>query len=323
MNTSHLKYLITIAKHKNLSSAAKELYISQPALTKALNNMESSFNVKLFDRSCSPLTPTYAGTVFLAEAQRILEMEKHLESQMKLLAHGEKSHIAFGIPGAHGTMYLPRILPVFTRKYPNITVDVTEAHVKVLEEKMLNGDIDISFCTLPISLESLDYQVLFDDPIVIAASRSSRFARRYDLSKNTIHTPYLITGSDLDGESFNLGPTEGGVRRVANELFARHSVHPGALHSYQRHETAVHMTAVDENLVVTPCSTARTSQLEDKLAYFTMDNPVFCRKKVICYRKGQLLSPESVLLIETIKETAGQSSDLSVDRVHAIDPIYA
>ena len=188
---------------------------------------------------------------------------------------------------------------------------------------MLNGDIEISFCTLPISLESLDYQVLFDDPIVIAASRSSRFARRYDLSKNTIHTPYLITGSDLDGESFNLGPTEGGVRRVANELFARHSVHPGALHSYQRHETAVHMTAVDENLVVTPCSTARTSQLEDKLAYFTMDNPVFCRKKVICYRKGQLLSPESVLLIETIKETAGQSSDLSVDRVHAIDPIYA
>ena len=83
------------------------------------------------------------------------------------------------------------------------------------------------------------------------------------------------------------------------------------------------MTAVDENLVVTPCITIQTSQLEDKLAYFTLDTPVFCRKKVICYRKGQLLSPESVLLIQTIKETVGQSTDLSTDHVHAVDPIYA
>lgn len=322
MNTSHLKYLIAISKHKNLSQAAESLFISQPALTKTLNTLEKSYGVQLFDRSHSPYRPTYAGQIFLEEAQKILDMENHLESQMKLFSHGIKSRISFGIPGAHGTQYLPRILPAFSDKYPNITVDVTEGHIALLEQKMLSGDIDISFCTLPISLESLDYQVLMDDPMVIAASRTSRFSSKFDLRNNTIHTPYLIPGSILDRESFNLGSPDGGIRRVANDMFMRHSVHPSVIHTFYRHETAVAMTANDENLVVTPCLTARNLSLEQKLAFFTLEDPVFSRKKVICFRKGQILSPETDLLIDTIKEILHTSPELCVHDVHAVPAIY-
>lgn len=64
MNTNHLKYILTIARHKNISNAANELYISQPALTKTLNTIEDYYNIKIFDRSHTPLQITYAGINF-------------------------------------------------------------------------------------------------------------------------------------------------------------------------------------------------------------------------------------------------------------------
>ena len=322
MNTTHLKYMLAIAKHKNISNAAKELFISQPALTKTLNHLEEQYGLKLFDRSRTPITPTYAGTVFLEEAQKLLDMERHLDSQMKLLANGKKSRISFGIPGGHGTMYLPAILSTFATKYPDITVDVTEAHIRVLEEKMLNGDVDISFATLPVSLESLDYQILFDDPIVIAASRTSRFASQFDLDGNTLHTPYLIPKELLDGEYFNSGSPDGGMYRIAQELFIKHSIHPATIRTFYRHETAVRMSALDENLVVTPCVSIQSTPLEKQLAFFTLDAPVFCRKKIVCYRKNQLLPPESVLMIQVIREVVRENASLVVRSVEPIEAVY-
>jgi len=314
--------MLAIAKHKNISNAASELFISQPALTKALNNLEAQYNLRLFDRDHTPITPTYAGTVFLEEAQKLLDQEKYLDSQMKLLANGAKSRISFGIPGGHGTTYLPYILPAFEKKYPNITVDVTEAHIRVLEEKMLNGDVDISFTTLPISLEALDYQLLFDDPIVIAVSRRSRFAGQFDLAGNTPHTPYLIPKEMLDGKLFNTGSPDGGVYRVAQEIFVKHFVHPAGIRTFYRHETAVRMAAMGENLVVTPLGSIQNTDLENSMAFFTLDSPVVCRKKIICYRKNLRLSPDIELLIETIREVIRNNPELTVRNVEPVEAAF-
>lgn len=323
MNTNHLKYILTIARHKNISNAANELYISQPALTKTLNTIEDYYNIKIFDRSHTPLQITYAGMIFLEEARKTLEAANHLESQMKFLVNGEKGCISFGIPGSHGTLYLPHLLPAFKRKCPNITLNLTEAHISVLEEKLLNGDIDICFCTLPVSLETLDYITLFDDPMVIACSINAPFAKQFDLSRNTLHTPYLISGKDLDHQSFNLGDPAGGIRRIANDMFTRHCVHPDIIHSFARHETAIRVTAADEeNLIITPCLSAQIAHLENKLAFFTLDNPVLYRKKIICYRKGQILSPEARLLIETIEDIIIKDPEISVRNVRAIPALY-
>ena len=309
MNTNHLRYMLAIDGCKNLTAAAQDLYLSQPALTKTLNMMEETYHVQLFDRSRSPIEPTYAGRVFLEEARRLLEMENHLESQMKLLANGEKGRVSFGIPGAHGTTYLPLIVPAFSKKYPNITIDVTEAHMAELEKRLLDGSVDICMSTLPISLDILDYEEIFDDPIVIGVSRDTAFARQFDLSGNTLFTPYVISGKELDGQIFDSGSPDGGVRRVANDLFMRHSVHPKRIDTFYRHETAVKMAAVDGHFVVTPCFTPRNLGVDGAMAFFTLDNPVYCRKKIICYRKGQLLSPQARQLIEVIKEVVMQNEE--------------
>ena len=301
MNTNHLRYMLAIDGSKNLTAAAQELYLSQPALTKTLNMMEETYHVQLFDRSRSPITPTYAGRVFLEEARRLLDMENHLESQMKLLANGEKGRVSFGIPGAHGTTYLPLIVPAFTKRYPDITIDITEAHMTELERLLLDGSLDICMSTLPISIDILDYEEIFDDPIVIGVSRDSDFARRFDLSENTLFTPYIISGKELDGQVFDGGSPEG----------------------FYRHETAVKMAAVDGHFVVTPCFTPRNLGVDGKMAFFTLDNPVYNRKKIICYRKGQLLSPQARQLIEVIEEVVRQEMESNAWNMQPLTARYA
>ncbi|MCI8888547.1 MAG: LysR family transcriptional regulator [Hungatella sp.] len=322
MNTNHLRYMLAIAGSKNLTAAAQGLYLTQPALTKTLNMLEETYQVQLFDRSTSPIMPTYAGTVFLEAARQLLDMEEHLESQMRLLSNGEKGRISFGIPGAHGTTYLPLIVPAFTKKYPNMTIDITEAHMAELEQRLLTGNLDICMSTLPISLDILDYEEIFDDPIVIGVSKDSDFAKQFNLSCNTLFTPYVISGKDLNGQIFNSGSPEGGVRRAANDLFMRHSVHPKHIHTFCRHETAVKLAAVDGHFVVTPCFTPKSLGVVDKMAFFTLDNPVYCRKKIICYRKGMLLSPQARQLIQIIKDVVRQEELFSTWNINPLAPQY-
>ena len=78
MDTSIYRYVTAIAECGSISSAAKKLFISQPALTKQLGRVEASLGYKLFDRSRFPIVPTPEGEIFLEYALRYLTMEEEM-----------------------------------------------------------------------------------------------------------------------------------------------------------------------------------------------------------------------------------------------------
>lgn len=83
MTLAQLKYVVTVSKTLNISAAAKKLYLSQPSLTKAINELEKEMNIKIFKRNNKGVSLTPEGDIFLAHANQVLEQANYLEEKYK------------------------------------------------------------------------------------------------------------------------------------------------------------------------------------------------------------------------------------------------
>ncbi|PNV59641.1 hypothetical protein C0033_12805 [Clostridium sp. chh4-2] len=323
MNINHFRYVIAVAEHKNMSRAAESLYISQPALTKSINLLEEHLGLPLFDRTVSPIKLTYAGEFFLAQAKKMLELNDYLEDEMRAIATLEKSQLVLGIPGERGARWLPHLLPAFSKAYPQIDVKVIEGHSNVLEEKMLSGQIDISFYTLPVGTPEIDFEVLADDPLIIISARDSEFSSQFDLSQNSPWTPYLISEKLLNNQDFLIVAPGSGMRRITEYLLERHGIKYNIHRELYRHETVVRLVSVGDGLAVSPCVTPIRLGIPDKVACFSLDNPVLTRKLVVAYRKNRILTPPLINFINLTKRVIETTPELIVRNVRVLPALMA
>lgn len=323
MNINHFRYVIAVAEHKNMSRAAESLYISQPALTKSLNLLEEQLGVQLFDRSAVPIKPTYAGEVFLAQAKKMLELNDYLVGEMHAIVTSQKSQLVIGVPGERGARWLPHLLPAFSKAYPQIDVKVVEGHSNVLEEKMLSGQVDISLYTLPVGTPEIDFEVLADDPLVIIAAKDSEFASQFNLEQNSPWTPYLISEKLLNNQNFLIVAPGSGMRRITEYIMERHGIKYNIYRELYRHETVVRLVSVGDGLAVSPCVTPIRLGITDKVACFSLDNPIMTRKLIVAYRKNRILTPPIINFINLTKKVIETTPDLIVRNVRVLPPIMS
>ena len=116
MHFNDYHYIATIAKHQSITRAAEELYISQPYLSKFLNNLERQYHTSFFNRTSYPITLTFAGERYLEYARRILDLETELKGSMQDIISGSAGTLTIGVPSSAGTFLLPYDLPVFQKR---------------------------------------------------------------------------------------------------------------------------------------------------------------------------------------------------------------
>ena len=157
MDFKDLTYVLAIAKYQNITKAAESLYITQPTLTKFLQNLEKQLGQKLFKKLGNRFVLTYAGERYTTYAKEILTIKKELDQEMGDLNHNHTGVLKIAFPVMRGTYMLPCTLPVFHKLYPNVKLDILEAHSHLLEGMILNGDTDLAFFNLPVKSINIDY----------------------------------------------------------------------------------------------------------------------------------------------------------------------
>ena len=141
---------MTVAKVRNITKAAAQLHISQPALTKAIHRQEKELGVTLFDRSVQPLTLTYAGERYFESVSKLLDIDTELREEMRNIARGTRERIRIGVSVERGTTWLPKILPHFAVSFPDVDVQVKEGVNAFFERALLSNQLDLCISTLPI-----------------------------------------------------------------------------------------------------------------------------------------------------------------------------
>ena len=163
MTLKQLTYFLEIAKMKNFTKAAANLYISQSALSKTVKAMESELGVQLIDRTVNHFKLTPEGEIFY---QKGLIAIKNINSELEDLYGSlgtEKGHITVGIPPVIGTAYFTSIIYKFRNMYPDVELKIIEAGANTIKKWVSEGEADIGVVILPVSND--DFNVI---PIVTA-----------------------------------------------------------------------------------------------------------------------------------------------------------
>ena len=188
MDFKALEYICAISEAQTISQAAKNLFISQPALSQYLSKVEQELGTPLFVRTGSTMTLTSAGAIVVREGRALLTARKELVGQVASLASGRAETLRFGISPFYSKYYLPLLLPYYRANHPHIRLNIVEQSSTELEQRVLDAHAVPSGGT-----PYLDLGLLRNEPFVELvpslkfSMMSRRIFRHFSITPNVIY----------------------------------------------------------------------------------------------------------------------------------------
>ncbi|MFK8020033.1 MAG: LysR family transcriptional regulator [Pseudomonadales bacterium] len=179
-----LQIFLAVARHQNISKAAKSLHMSQSAASEALLNLEHNYEVSLFDRRGTGLTLNATGQTIRLEAENILTQCQRVEEM--LIGHADIGHIKVGASFTIGNHLATRYLADYLGQYPNANVQLDIANTPDVVSKVLNYEVDIGMVENEIQHPDLELIPWRNDELVVFCSASHPLAGKKTLNDREI-----------------------------------------------------------------------------------------------------------------------------------------
>ena len=138
-----LQVFHTVAKRMNFTRAAEELFITQPAVSRHIQELEQQFRTKLFERNGTRVKLTAAGDVLLQFTEQLFTVYRNMEFEMNSLAHKQSGELRIGASTTAAQYLLPPALAAFHKKYRNIHVTLGINNTEQVSKALLNKEIDL------------------------------------------------------------------------------------------------------------------------------------------------------------------------------------
>ncbi|WP_018109699.1 LysR family transcriptional regulator [Bacteroides propionicifaciens] len=181
MTDFRLKVFLSVAHHLSFTKASKELFISQPAISKHIQELESDFKARLFERKSNSIALTLAGKLLLQHAEGIIDKYKELEYAMHQL-HGELvGELKLGASSTISQYVLPPLLAKFTSLNPQIKVSLLSGNTREIEDALENHEIDLGFIEGNYRRSHLKYTLLLADELVLIANPQAKIGSKIKL----------------------------------------------------------------------------------------------------------------------------------------------
>ncbi len=192
-----LRQFLAVVELKSFTAAAEKLHMTQPALTRSVQQIEERFGVKLIERGSKSFELTPFGHM-LAERARLIEQEfAHIDSEMAALKSGETGTLRIGT-GVSAIGYLPNALAAFREQRPNVCVRVTVDSMDSNVAALLRGDLDLICTAIEFPRHpTLKSERLLEVGNVVIASQSHPLVDRGTLTPKDLHAyPWATFSND-------------------------------------------------------------------------------------------------------------------------------
>lgn len=213
-----LHVLLAVAQWRGMARAARELAISQPAVSKAIADLERTLGVRLLERSRHGIEPTIYGRALIKRGNAIFDDLKQTVAELQFLADPTVGELRVGAAEGLTAGLLPAVIDRLLRQYPRLTLQVAQTVFATTQYRELRErtiDLLVGRIFMPFKEGDLDADVLFDDPVVIVAASQSQWARSRRL-----------TLADLASALWVLPPAESPLGGQVAELFQGAGVDP-------------------------------------------------------------------------------------------------
>lgn len=210
MTLRHMEIYIAVYQAGNVTKAAEALFITQPAVTRAVQEIEKYYGTRLFDRINRRLYVTEAGKRFYAYALHMVDSFEQMERGMR--NWDETGVLCIGASITVGTFLLPKVIVSFKKKHPEVKLKATVSNGKNLQDALLNNLLDFAVIEGNIMDEFLCRECIANDILVPVLPQGSKY-------KDTV-----VSLEELAAEPLLLREHGSAVRAFVDHIFAVHGL---------------------------------------------------------------------------------------------------
>ena len=294
-----LIYLIELAEEKNLTRTAEKLFMSQPALTAYINRVEKKLGVKLFDRTVSPIEVTPAGSYYMNEMKKLYAQEIRILDEIAQMDYAQDTILRIGIGRNRGNIWLPHILPVAYKKFPDSHIRIVEDRDERMISKLIYDQLDIAVTETFIYDGALVYQPLPDELHTLIASPRLPEFEKYDLSKSSRFNPLDIPSDFLDGQTFICPSVNGELNFYTQQLFNTYRILPKEIMFISNLSTAYQLAVKGVGVSFLSTNYADTTRTEEAPVFLMPGGKPTVRKIYLVYSKKNMSELKKFIIAET------------------------
>lgn len=177
MSLRHFRAFIAVASTGSFTVAARELFLTQSALTATIQQFEDGIGFKLFDRSTRRVDMTPEAERFKPQAEHILRQFDSAVADLESLAQGRRGHVRIAAAASVTHYFLGKAIADLRRDYPEITVSLHDAASEQVERMVQQGEVDFAFASSHKLLDELVYTPLFEDRFGVVCRQDHRYAQ--------------------------------------------------------------------------------------------------------------------------------------------------
>jgi len=177
MADRRLQVFHAVAKHLSFTKAAEALFMTQPAVTFQIRQLEEHFNTRLFDRAHGRIALTPAGQLALEYAERILGLSSELDTRLKEMSGQVAGPLLFGASTTIAEFLLPQVLGEFKARYPAVVPRLFVANSEAVQGRIAERSLDLGFIEGDSHLPSLVTDVCCDDELRVVCAPSHPLAK--------------------------------------------------------------------------------------------------------------------------------------------------
>ncbi len=293
MNLNQLKLFYLAVKNKSVSQAARELNITQPAVTKGIRRIQEYYNVPLVHRMGKKLALTDAGNTLYKISEKIFELEKLAEDSLSEYQQETLKSLCIHTSESFGAYFLPSIINRFNRAHPDIHVTVDILPNRQVVENTINFKNDMGFISSPVKNKKLIIRDVLEDELVIIVPPGHPFTGKIRLAP-----------TDLEGETMIMHE-EGSILQDMIKTFMADSGISLSMPITLSNNEAIKRAVEGKAGIAMMSKRVVAKEVQSKrLAALPISGPPMIRKFHLIHHRNKLLIKPVAALIDIVDQWA-------------------
>jgi LysR family transcriptional regulator, transcriptional activator of the cysJI operon len=295
MNFNQLKAFYFAVKCRSYSAAAEALYITQPAVTKQVQQLETTYGIKFLNRFGKKMVLTDAGEVLYDFADKIFQMESQAEERLRDFQQRKSGRLRIHASESFGAYYLPFIINIFKKKYPNIHISLNIFPNQEVIENTIKLENDLGFISYLFEHKKLIIQDVLEDRLVLIVPPSHPFARMK-----------LLDPQKMDGQPIIMHEKGSATRDIVDSFIGRNNLSVFIALELSNNEAI--KRAVEEGVGISLISEHVVSEevKRRKLKSIPLADPTMKRKFYLIHHKDKYLSHPFQIFLYMVNQWASE-----------------
>jgi len=192
MTLNELRYIVAVANERSFGRAAQRCFVSQPALSVAIQKLEDELGARLFERGKTEITVTALGARIVEQAQKVLEEAAQIREIAQTGRNPLAGPLKLGVIFTVAPYLLPDLIPALRERAPQMPLELEENLTEQLEIGLKSGRIDAAIIALPFAPPGIVSEFLYEEPFQVVVPTGHKWATRKSIRSDELAAEHPI-----------------------------------------------------------------------------------------------------------------------------------